>query len=31
MNGLTGALLGVMIAGGALLIVAGFRATAAPE
>ncbi len=30
MNGLAGALLGVMVAGGALLMVAGFRATAAP-
>lgn len=31
MNGLTGALLGVMVAGGAVLMVAGFRATTAPE
>ena len=31
MNGLTGALLGVMVAGGALLMVAGLRATATPE
>ena len=31
MNGMTGALIGALLAGGVLLIVAGMRATAAPR